>query len=1039
MSELHEYLNLKEAKAFNGKIDLYEQITIIKDSAKDWLSDLGKNGYEHSERLEGYLDILTKKLRENEKITPDEVFILLCAVYMHDIGYRCDDGTIKPKGHQKRSQKMILANPSKYHFGDFPSFDGKYSRAAEAVGLVCYGHSMDVPLEEINDDFPDQVFETNSLNLRKLTALLRMADEADDPYIRYTPSQPTIRDKIPLVEITEENIIWHWDRVRENDPFVFQRRIEEKQSVLESSVKYLSGIEAGRWYMVLDPQVTMSIPFMAEKPVETFVGRQNDLESLHEKILRRGEGAVTGVSGAGGIGKTELAKLYAKTYKKEYPGGVFWASLKGSTWREEAVKLIVAVSHTGQTSKSFPDDQHAVEYILKNILVRKDALLIIDNVEEGDDIIKPGCYVLVTTRNTSTFGLVPRGTIYNLSGLSVDEGKKLLSKFIEPQRIANDPGGALRLVEHLGGLPLAIDIAAQHLSEVPDLSFPEYIGRIQNKIDELKIKDDPDKNVHSTLELSLEQLEKIENGKDLLLLFEGASVCAESGFTSLTLGETAGVGDGDRMKIQELVAKLSRRSLLEFNKDSNRYSMHPLLRQIAENRLHNNSGREKEFKRNHCLVFLHYLEAHDDEPDALVHEKDGIWQALIQAGQLDGADSMRQQFIELLSKPYWNLIDNGLYQEAFAYLTSINLINIDSIGEVTTLSSLLDPLLENLSELDLFSQRWVLTSKGIAYVNLGEYRKAIGLFEKALEIARRFGDVCGEGKSLVNMGLSYANLGEYKKAIELYEKALEMARRIGDASSEGAGLGNLGLAYANLGEYRKAIVLYEKVLEMARRIGDASSEGAGLSNMGTAHLNLGEYKKAIGLCEKALKIHRRLGNVHGEGVALSNMGTAHLNLGEYKKAIELCEKALKIHRRIGDAYGEGVALSNMGSAYANLEEYMNAIELYEKALKIDRRIGDVRGEGNVLTNMGIAYASFGEYRKAIGLYEKALEIARRSGDVCGEGADLGSMGLAYSNLGDKDRAYQCVNEAKNIFEKMGLEHMISKLDTIKKIIDSKFE
>ncbi len=820
MSELHEYLNLKEAKASNGKIDLYEQITIIKDSAKDWLSGLNKNGYEHSERLEGYLDLLTKKLRENEKITPDEVFILLCAVYMHDIGYRCDDGTIKPKGHQKRSQKMILANPSKYHFGDFPSFNRKYSRAAEAVGLVCYGHSMDVPLEEINDDFSDQVFETDSLNLRKLTALLRMADEADDPYIRSSSSNPSIRDKIPLVKVSEENIIWYWDRVRENDPFVFQRLIEEKKMVLESSVEYLSGIKAGRWYMVLDPQVTMSIPFMAEKPVETFVGRQNDLESLHEKILQRGEGAVTGVSGAGGIGKTELVKLYAETYKEKYPGGVFWASLKGSTWREEAVKLIAAVSHTGKTSKSFPDDQRAVEYILKNILVRKDALLIIDNVEEGDDIIKPGCYVLVTTRNTSTFGSVPRGTIYNLSGLSVDEGKKLLSKFIEPQRIANDPGGASRLVEHLGGMPLAVDIAAQHLSEVPDLSFPDYIGRIQNKIDELKIKDDLDKNVRLTLELSLEQLEKIENGKDLLLLFESASVCAESGFTSLTLGETAGVGDGDRTKIKELVAKLSHRSLLEFNEDSVRYSMHPLLRQIAENRLHNNPDREKEFKRNHCLVFLHYLEAHDDEPDVLVPEKDGIWQALIQAGQLDDADSMRQQFIEFLSKPYWNLIDKGLYQEAFAYLTSINLINIDYIGEVTALSSLLDPLLENLSELDLSSQGWVLTSKGIAYVNLSEYWKAIGLFEKALEIHRRIRDVRGAGNALGNMGIAYVNLGEYRKAIGLYKKALEKALQIGDVRGAGNALNNMGLAYVYLGEYRKAIGLYKKALEKALPIGD---------------------------------------------------------------------------------------------------------------------------------------------------------------------------------------------------------------------------
>ena len=74
-----------------------------------------------------------------------------------------------------------------------------------------------------------------------------------------------------------------------------------------------------------------------------------------------------------------------------------------------------------------------------------------------------------------------------------------------------------------------------------------------------------------------------------------------------------------------------------------------------------------------------------------------------------------------------------------------------------------------------------------------------------LEIARRIGDIRGEGNALGNMGLAYTDLGEYRKAIELYEKALEIHRRIGDIRGEGNALGNMGLAYADLGEYRKAI------------------------------------------------------------------------------------------------------------------------------------------------------------------------------------------------------------------------------------------
>ena len=84
---------------------------MIKQSARTWLKDLGKNGYEHSERLEEYLDSLTANLRQKDLLSQEEAFVLLCAVYMHDIGY-CDG----PEGHAKRSQEMILAIPSKISF-----------------------------------------------------------------------------------------------------------------------------------------------------------------------------------------------------------------------------------------------------------------------------------------------------------------------------------------------------------------------------------------------------------------------------------------------------------------------------------------------------------------------------------------------------------------------------------------------------------------------------------------------------------------------------------------------------------------------------------------------------------------------------------------------------------------------------------------------------------------------------------------------------------------------------------------------------------
>jgi tetratricopeptide (TPR) repeat protein len=940
MSKLHESLKKIEVRFPSGKlINLYDRINEIKKSAKLWLSGLDKNGYDHSERLEKYLDSLTKNLLQTKKITPDEIFLLLCATYMHDIGYM-HEGNVVQAGHAKRSREMILLNPSKYHFGDFPIFDAKYPLVAIGVGYLCLGHSLELSLDEIPDDFTDQLLPNEILNLRKLTALLRLADEADDPYIRPALAKQSIRKKVPLVRIGDDTIVWHWERSEEEDPIGIQRYVDGKKRTLESTINYLDSIGVGKWYLVLDPQVTTSLPFMAEEPVETFVGRDTDLEKIHSIIMKARKGAVTGVVGTGGIGKTELVRMYAKKYRDEFTGGVFWASLKGSTWREEAVKIIAAGTPTG-SPVFFPDKQHAIESVSKGVLARKDALLIIDNVNEADDIIKVSCFVLVTTRNRSVFGLMPSHSIHELPGLPDEDGKKLLAEIFGKERLEQDALGASQLVRILGGMPLAIEIAAQHLKDVPELSFPDYIGNVRDKIEELKIEGNEDKNVLSSLKLSLDQISHLENGEELNLLFESSGVCAESGFTSQTLGDAAGLNiSKDKETIQKHVAKLHQRSLLEFNIKTLRYSMHPLLRQIAVKNLRTHLSRENQVKRNHLMHFLHYAEANNTNPDALIHEKDGIWQALIHAGQLEHVNGpLRQELLKHLSKPYWSMIEKNHFREAFVYLISFILINLNKIGEVNALNNLLDPLISNLQSLNLLQQGLILNSKGIVYADLGENRKAIEQYEKALEIARRIGDSQDEMNSLVNLGSAYSQIDESEQAIEHYAKALKIARRIKDFRGEENSLTGMGVVYFKLGENWKAIEQYKKALEIARRIGDFYGEENALGNMGSVYAKLGEIRKGIEYFEKALEISCQIGDIQGEWNSRYNMGFAFTKLGENLKAIEQYEKALEISRRIGNNRYEANALLTMSQTYAVLGEKDRSRQCLKDAKEVYEKLG----------------------------------------------------------------------------------------------------
>jgi tetratricopeptide (TPR) repeat protein len=680
-------------------------------------------------------------------------------------------------------------------------------------------------------------------------------------------------------------------------------------------------------------------------PSADFVGREKEMTELLQ-ALEKGGVTISGLQGMGGIGKTALALKLAEQLKPNYPDAQFYLDLKGTSKESLSAKDAMAhVIRSYHPEAKLPEDESGLQGLYLSLLESKKALLLMDNATSAQQVkplIPPaGSIMLITSRNLFTLSGF---FIKNLNTLEPEDAKQLLLK-IAP-RISEC---ADRIAALCGYLPLALEVAASAINKAINLAPDEYVVRLSKAMKRLEL-------VEASLSLSYELL-----SDELKKLWRLLSVFPNT-FDDVAAAALWKMSVEDA---QDRLAELISYSLIEWNETTRRYRLHDLVRLFADRRL---SEQERlAVKKIHATYFKDvltqtsklYLKGGDSILSGLALydlERENVEAALAWAASLLG----QNKTATILSSEYYY---NG------AYVFSLRL----------------------------------------------HPREQIRHLEVAIKAAHLLKDKRGEGIALSNLGIAYKNLGEYRKAIEFYEKALLIAQEIGDHRGKGNALCNLGNAFAALGDARKAIVFHEQYLAIVQEIGDPRSEGIALSNLGIAYKNLGEYRKAIEFYEKALLIAQEIGDRGGKGNALCNLGNVYLILGEMRKAIEFYEQALLITHEIGDRRGDGAVLCNLGSAYAALGETRKAIEFYEQQLVIAREIGDRGGEGTALCNLGSAYAALGETRKAIEFYEQQLVIAREIGDRGGEGIALWNSALDYSELGERSQAILLAEMALAIF------------------------
>jgi len=801
------------------------------------------------------------------------------------------------------------------------------------------------------------------------------------------------------------------------------------------------------------------IPHNLPRSNAEFVGRGQDLETLHRQLQRSDRIAISAIAGMGGIGKTELALQYASTHLEQgiYPGGLCWLQARDA----DVGSQVVTFART-RLGLNLPDGLELPEQVgfCWSHWRQGDALIVFDDVTDYEQIepfLPPGekrFKALFTTRKHFTTVEELR-----LDVLSEDEAIELLGRLAGEERVQGQLEDAKALCQWLGYLPLGLELVGRYLEGKPDLSLARMKERLEAKRLEARALVNPeagmtaDFGVAAAFELSWQELsEAAQQLGCLLSLFALAPIPWSLVESAIELTDEATI-PSDAEELEDLRDETLLKLHLLQRTGEGTYQLHQLIREffIAK------QGEADALKQGYCKAMVKAARAIPDTP--VLSDIAAVAPSIPHIGEaataLQGWLSDEDAFYPFAGIA-WFWEGQGAYTQAQHWKEQCLEVVRDRLGEAhpdvaTSLNnlaalyyhqgryeeakSLLLQTLQMYKQLSGESHPDVATSLNnlaILYKNQGRYDEAEPLYQKALQMRQQ---LLGESHpdvamSLNNLAALYYHQGRYDEAEPLYQKALQMYKQLlGESHPDVAGcLNNLAIFYKNQGRYDEAEPLYQKALQMYKQLlGESHPDVAGcLNNLALLYSDQGRYEQAEPLYLQALQMRQQLlGESHPDVAGcLNNLAILYKNQGRYDEAEPLYQKALQMYKQLlGESHPDvAMSLNNLAALYDNQGRYTEAEPLYLQALQMYKQLS---GESHPdvatsLNNLAALYDNQGRYTEAEPLYLQALQMYKQ---LLGEShpsvaMSLNNLALLYYNQGRYEQAEPLYLQALQMYKQL---------------------
>ncbi|MCU0498345.1 MAG: tetratricopeptide repeat protein [Anaerolineae bacterium] len=713
----------------------------------------------------------------------------------------------------------------------------------------------------------------------------------------------------------------------------------------------------------------------APLPPEHFTGRADEIQAIADQLDKDG---IAVVQGMGGVGKTSLAKALCKQ-KYGSSGAVLWADVTPfPTPRNELLKWF---SYTGQTPQ-FPADatlgqiadqvREQLTAAFETLACGGRVLVVLDDVWENDTSLSavkilrraapPDAKILLTTRNE----VVVRELDLVSDPISLDElpttdAKQLVSALTHgKKRIQAEDID--RLIQIIGGHPLALEIAAATLKSAQDRPhlkriLDSYQAGLAGHKDSKLYDRSATRNLAIVFQYSYDHLTPDEQRA-----FRWLGIIAPDSVWERAFSAHLWDLSDDEVIDQRITAlcdrALIRRDPILTTDEATWYSQHPLLWRYALNLL------DADEKR---AAFDRYA--------AIVTEIAGRFNQLPPEdwGQLNPYQPHVRAVGDHLVQAYPDAPDETVMRQALAF--AVNTRNYVIYRPEERHESWVELGLKVAQSLgDRKCEGLFLHELGFMVDGFGEKTQALHYYKQALTIARELRDQHSEATTLNNIGGVYSDLGDKLRALTYYEQALPLRKSVGDRGGEAATLNNIGMVYADLGDKQQALIYYEQALSSSRAVGDRRGEAATLTNMGLLYSDLGDNPRALIYYEQALPLMRAVGDRSGEAVTLNNIGMVYDNFGVKQRALPYYKQAISLSQAVGDHRGEAATLNNIAAIYLQEGNLTQAAATLRQIIPIVQAIGAVSEESLFRFNLAHTLAKLGEFPEAIIQAEQAIAL-----------------------------------------------------------------